>query len=70
MILDKWIQQKRFFNVNEKKDVDVFKKFLKNRAWGKTGCPFILEEPWLSIPDMIKDKLVRHYLKVKNESCY
>jgi hypothetical protein len=64
MILDKLMRQKRFFDVNEKKDIDAFKRFLKNQAWGKDCCPFMLEEPWLTVPDMIKDKLIRHYLKV------
>lgn len=63
-ILNTLLQPKRYFDVDNKKDVEIFRKFLKNSAWGKDCCPFELEEPHLTIPDMIKDKLVRKYLKV------
>ena len=62
MIMSK---QRRQFNVNNSADCSVFAKFLKNGAWGKDGCPFEIEDPWLSIPDMIKDKLARKYLGIK-----
>ena len=65
MILDTIIKPKRFFNVKDKKDVELFTNFLKNGAWGVTGCPFTLEYPYLTIPDMIKDKLVHKFLKVE-----
>lgn len=65
MILDKIIKTKRFFDVNNKKDVAIYTNFLRKAAWGGEGCPFILEEPFLSIPDMIKDKLVHKFLKVE-----
>lgn len=68
MILDKIIPQRRFFNVNDKKDVTIFKNFLKNSKWDNHGCPFQLEEPYLSIPDMIKDKLVHSMLKVEKRN--
>lgn len=64
MILNELTYPKEVFDPNNKKHSEIFKKFLQNYAWGSNGCPFILEEPYLSIPDMIKDKLVRHYLKV------
>ena len=62
MIMSK---QRRQFDVNNSADCSVFAKFLKNGAWGKDGCPFEIEDPWLSIPDMIKDKLARKYLGIK-----
>jgi hypothetical protein len=65
MILDKIIKTKRFFNVANKKDVAMYTYFLQNASWGGEGCPFILEEPFLTIPDMIKDKLVHKFLKVE-----
>jgi hypothetical protein len=55
---------KRKFNVNDSNDCKAFEKFLKNSAWGKDGCPFEIEEPWVSIPDMIKDKLARKHLGI------
>jgi len=65
MILDMLIKPKRLFDVNDKKDVQVYTNFLKTGAWGRNTCPFILEFPYLTIPDMIKDKLIHNFLKVK-----
>ena len=64
MILEQFRKQKRFFNANKQEDVQVFKKFLENTAWGPEGCPFILQEPFLSVPDMVKDMLLRKYMGV------
>ena len=52
------------FDPANKQDLDSYKKFILNNAWGPTGCPFTLEDPWLSVPDMIKDKIARHFLKI------
>lgn len=58
MILESINRQKRFFKESSKQDIELTKKFFEKFAWGPEGCPFILEYPYLSIPDMIKDKLV------------
>lgn len=58
-------KQRKQFNVNDQADCSAFAKFLKNGTWGKEGCPFEIEDPWLSIPDMIKDKIARKHLGVK-----
>lgn len=52
---------RRYFNPNSKQDISEAKKFFKESKW--EGCPFYLEWPYLSIPDMIKDKITRLYLK-------
>jgi hypothetical protein len=65
MVLNSVFTSKDYFDVTNKNHVEVFKQFMETYAWGEKCCPFVLEEPHLSIPDMIKDKLVRHYLKVK-----
>jgi len=51
------------FDLNSEDHVQSYKKFLVNKKWA-TGCPFDLEWPWLSVPDMIKSKLIKHYLKI------
>lgn len=56
---------KRKFDIKDKKDVEMYRTFLSTMAWGTGGCPFELEFPYLTIPDMIKDKLIRKYLKVE-----
>jgi hypothetical protein len=52
---------KRNFDVSKKEDIELFSFFLKNSKW-KTPCPFVLEFPFLSVPDMIKDKLINAYI--------
>jgi hypothetical protein len=62
--LEAYRKQKRYFNINDKKDVEQYRQFLINNSWGNMGCPFILEFPSLTVPDMIKDRLIRKFLKV------
>ena len=64
MILEKVVKTKRDFNVNNKKDVALYRTFLIEGKWGVEGCPFALEYPYLTVPDMIKDKLIHKYLKI------
>jgi hypothetical protein len=65
MILNKLhqdiLRSRRSFDPNDKEDLQEFNYFLQNRKW-KTVCPFFLEWPYLTIPDMIKDKIVRNIL--------
>lgn len=65
MILNKLHQEhlsnRRNFNPNKKEDLDEFNYFMKNKKW-KNVCPFFLEWPYLTIPDMVKDKIVRNIL--------
>jgi hypothetical protein len=65
MILEMANGSKRKFDVNNKKDVEMYKNFLTTRRWGGTGCPFVLEFPHLTIPDMIKDKMMHKYMKIE-----
>lgn len=58
------IKPKKFFSVNDEADIKRYKSFLKTHAWGTACCPFILEFPYLTIPDMIRDKLIHKILKV------
>lgn len=65
MILESISHSKRYFNTKSKLDVSVYKNFLVTSGWGRDGCPFIAEKPFHNVPDMIKDKLVKHFLKVE-----
>lgn len=70
MILNKLNEQlmanRRVFNPNKKEHLEMFRTFMKENSWGSTNamgtCPFLLEWPYLTIPDMIKDKIVRNLL--------
>lgn len=64
MILELTTSNKRKFDINSKKDIELYRSFLTNRRWGVTGCPFVLEFPHLTIPDMIKDKMMNKYMKI------
>jgi len=55
--------QKRKFDARNKKDIEVFRTFMAENKWGGP-CPFVLEEPYLTIPDMLKDKYIRSQLNI------
>jgi len=48
---------KRAFDATNKDDLKIYKNYLETRSWGRNGCPFVAEWPWLSIPDMIAHKI-------------
>jgi hypothetical protein len=60
------ITARRRFNAENKVDIDIVKTFFETYRWGPTGCPFILEVPWENIPDMLKDKVTKKHLGIKN----
>jgi hypothetical protein len=60
----KVFNNKRMFDPNNQKDIDCFKKFLRYGKWDKNGCPFMLENPYISIPHMIQDKIVKNLLRI------
>jgi hypothetical protein len=65
MILETLIRQKRFFDEKSKVDIAVARRFFEEHRWGNDGCPFILEYPYITIPDMIKDKLIHKALGIE-----
>lgn len=60
------VKNKRYFDVTNKKDLEVYKNFLTNKGWGSACCPFLVEEPYISIPYMIQEKITKHVLGVQN----
>jgi hypothetical protein len=54
---------KYLFDPKNKYHINIFKYFLKENRWG-TPCPFLLEEPYLTIPDMMKDKYIKSQLEI------
>lgn len=61
--------QKRIFDPKNKKDIELFKIFLSQNKWSGP-CPFILEEPYLNIPDMLKDRYIRSQLNIPQPEKY
>lgn len=62
-LLTRAVHDRRIFNPADKKDVEDYRYFVVNGKW-KNGCPFYLDWPYLTVPDMIKDRISRHALKV------
>lgn len=58
------VNSKRRFDPSRKKDRDEFQYFLTHRRWQSFVCPFVLEWPHLTIPNMIMSKLSHHTLGV------
>ena len=56
-----WVWQKIYFDATNKEDLKEYSYFLKNNHW-RINCPFVLEWPYLTITDMIKDKLIEQYI--------
>ena len=54
---------KRPFNPRNKSDIVLLRQFLSEYKWG-SPCPFLLEEPYLTIPDMMKDKYIKYQLGI------
>lgn len=52
------------FNPGDKEHIEIYRNFVIHRKWDNPGCPFELVWPYLSIPDMIKDKIINHFLKI------
>ena len=65
--LDESVRQRRYFDVGSVLDIKSFKTFVINDAWGHTGCPFFLEEPFTNIPDMIRYKITNVFLGIEND---
>ena len=59
------LKDKVHFDIADKSHMEIFKKFYTKKAWGGTGCPFVLEEPYTNIPVMIMDKIVKQHLGIK-----
>ena len=62
-VLAKVQRQRIRFLATDKDHLQEFRNFVINGKWEK-GCPFELEWPYLSIPDMIKDRIINHYLEI------
>ena len=69
MILEQMIKQKRYFNENNRTDIKSAKMFFQTNSWQhEETCPFILEYPYLTIPDMIKDKMIYKMFGIDREN--
>jgi hypothetical protein len=63
-MLSQMTYAKQAFDPKRSDHVDTYRNFLKDSKWSG-GCPFYLEWPYLTVPDMIKDRIVRNLLNVE-----
>ena len=65
MILNKFYQtmmmNRQRFDPKNKKHLEEYKYFVVQRKW-RSSCPFWLEWPYLTVPDMVKDKLINNII--------
>lgn len=66
MILETHLKPKRYFDVNSRHDLRIAKQFFENWSWGGHGCPFVLEQPHLSVPEMMREKIIKKVFKLTN----
>lgn len=64
MILETYFKPKRNFDVNSKEDIRIAKEFFDKWSWGGNGCPFTLEQPHLSVPEMMRERIIGKLFKV------
>jgi hypothetical protein len=55
--------QRRYFDASSVKDMQDVRHYFHYNRWGENGCPFFLEWPYLTVPDMIRDKITKYTLK-------
>jgi hypothetical protein len=65
LMMERITTRRRFDDTNPI-DYKIVKNFFQTYSWGPTGCPYILEVPWENIPDMLKDKITKKHLGIKN----
>jgi hypothetical protein len=60
--IEKHTKAKEVFDPGNKVHIKTFRHFMEHGRWPDYVCPFFLEWPYLTIPDMIKDKFARYTL--------
>lgn len=53
---------KEYFSPESTYHLAAYRDFLKNRGWGASGCPFLLDSNYETIPGMIQDKILKHWI--------
>lgn len=53
--------EKRVFNAHAKEDLIEFGHFLTHTTW-KTNCPFVLQDPYTNVPDMIRSQIIAAHI--------
>jgi hypothetical protein len=63
--LENNVRPRREFDPSKAEDILEFRHFMSRGKWTGHQCPFVLEWPYLTIPDMLKDKFVLYTLGIE-----
>lgn len=56
------VTPKRYFDPTKLEDLLEYKHFITKGRWKNYTCPFILEWPYLTIPNMLHETIAKHYV--------
>jgi hypothetical protein len=54
--------QKQRFDPYNVEHLRMYQNFIEYKGWGVTGCPFLLEWPFETVPGMIQSRIVKEFL--------
>jgi hypothetical protein len=54
--------EKRYFDPRNRADLLEYKYFVTKGRWKNSTCPFRLQWPYLSIPNMLHEMVAKHYV--------
>jgi hypothetical protein len=60
-ISKKALMNREIFDPKNDEHLKITRSYFKENKWG-TFCPFFLEWPYTTVPEMLKDKITRHFL--------
>lgn len=56
------IKPKRIFDPRNRDDLLEYRHFITKGSWKNGTCPFQLQWPYLTIPNMLHEMVARHYV--------
>jgi hypothetical protein len=56
------VAPKRYFDPRKVEDLLEYKHFITKGNWKHGTCPFQLQWPYLTIPNMLHEMIARHYV--------
>ena len=54
--------EKRYFDPGRTEDILEYKYFVTRGRWKNSTCPFRLQWPYLTIPNMLHEMVAKHYV--------
>ena len=54
---------KRYFDPTSNADLKAYASYRETKRWTSSGCPFVVEWPFLTAEAMILDKIMNAHIK-------